>query len=525
MINIVILDPKESNSLNPQIFERYDIHSVTFKNIDTLFKYLLSNSVDGIIVIGDKNPKLIASKIREYKNKAEIAHPILLLTEEIDENIIPFIIDNTISDINILPISEDELVIRLITLIRSFYNVIYPNQLTGYQKIKEKARYKKIYAETNQKLDMVKCNKAFIEFFQIDIKNLHGKNIFEAVFADKHEAVLTYDLINERLKNNEDDFSIESVYTDTNGDVHYLEWNVEIIFDADKKFKVQITIQRIGERLIKQFYLHRLNLRMIDINMKETDKLIINPSKSGGSDQHGKSEHYLAKAIQVKLIPNQMPVSPYFRITASYIPIDFIGGDFYDIWNKEYLLKVMISNSTGTGINSALISSMIKVLFDQYAPRKLEPAELVAILSKQVGETLPSTFYLTSVILNYNAKQKLLKYCNCGHVPPIILRKENKLTHKLDQNLPPIGKFGDDKLNQASVYIKSGDRIVLYTDGIFNIKNSENKTLDLNMWVDILQKHIDKQIYQYKKEILTELDNFCLNGKINDDISIIIIDC
>jgi sigma-B regulation protein RsbU (phosphoserine phosphatase) len=103
------------------------------------------------------------------------------------------------------------------------------------------------------------------------------------------------------------------------------------------------------------------------------------------------------------------------------------------------------------------------------ATKRPSPKELCAavnqLMCQNMGEGFITFFY--AVI---DGRSKRLTYCNAGHNPPIV-RSENAI-RRLDRGGGILGVFNDWPYEQEEVQLKSGDRLLLYTDGITESRNS-----------------------------------------------------
>jgi len=69
--------------------------------------------------------------------------------------------------------------------------------------------------------------------------------------------------------------------------------------------------------------------------------------------------------------------------------------------------------------------------------------------------------------------RKRMTYCNAGHNPPILASRD-KGERALDCGGGVLGVIADWKYEEQEIRLNSGDRLLLYTDGIIECRNSSD---------------------------------------------------
>lgn len=72
-----------------------------------------------------------------------------------------------------------------------------------------------------------------------------------------------------------------------------------------------------------------------------------------------KKELDRAKSIMTKIMPSSLPVSPNLRYGVSHIPLEQVGGDFYDVTQlDEDQFAILIADISGHGLSAAVLAAM-----------------------------------------------------------------------------------------------------------------------------------------------------------------------
>lgn len=233
-----------------------------------------------------------------------------------------------------------------------------------------------------------------------------------------------------------------------------------------------------------------------------------------------------AKKIQQFIIPEDFSFMEYPKVSGIYQPMEEIGGDFYDSYNfPDGTTGHLIADVTGHGIPAALIVTMVKMIFNIYAPQYKKTKDLFTVINNRVFDLLIAGQYLSAFYCIYDNNKKILRFSNAGHVLPLLFRRRTGKVYKLDTEKGFfIGIVKDSEYDQKAVKIEAGDRLLLYTDGITEIKDS-NK---IEFGEEGLIKFIRENSLIYGRDfcntLLHNVKEFTSKKKFNDDIALLNIE-
>jgi serine phosphatase RsbU (regulator of sigma subunit)/pSer/pThr/pTyr-binding forkhead associated (FHA) protein len=174
-------------------------------------------------------------------------------------------------------------------------------------------------------------------------------------------------------------------------------------------------------------------------------------------------EMAIAASIQQRLMAVRIPELPFARIQAKNIPCKDIGGDFFDLVQTEDGLVMVITDVCGKGISAAILASILQGLVYSQALAGVPLSQIVStansfLCNKELGEK-----YATVVVAKLTPDGKL-EYVNCGHVPPLVVRKGELV--KLEQSNLPVGLLRDVTYETGTQQLDPGDRFIVVTDGV-----------------------------------------------------------
>lgn len=190
------------------------------------------------------------------------------------------------------------------------------------------------------------------------------------------------------------------------------------------------------------------------------------------------------KVVQETLFPAEQMNFGKYSVIGHFEPASECGGDW---WNYSVIgdkLYLWIGDATGHGAPAAMVTSAAKsasTIIDDMP--LMSPAKVLTIMNKAIHETTKGRILMTFFVASIDMKTGEMVYANASHEPPYIIRPdagENKITKKnlkplLDASGSRLGDKRSSEYNEGRFQMKEGDAILLYTDGIVDLKNPEGK--------------------------------------------------
>jgi sigma-B regulation protein RsbU (phosphoserine phosphatase) len=173
-----------------------------------------------------------------------------------------------------------------------------------------------------------------------------------------------------------------------------------------------------------------------------------------------------ALRIQRKLLPSSMPALDGWEVSANWQPASGVGGDCFDaISFGPSRLGLSIADVVGKGIPAALLMSNLQASVRAFATAAAEPAELCQQVNRILCGHIAEGRFISFFYCVIDSDDATLTYANAGHYPPILLRADGTI-ERLHHGGPVLGVFPDGVYEQGRAAVQSGDRLILYTDGI-----------------------------------------------------------
>jgi serine phosphatase RsbU (regulator of sigma subunit) len=232
-----------------------------------------------------------------------------------------------------------------------------------------------------------------------------------------------------------------------------------------------------------------------------------------------------AKKVQEFIIPDDFSGIPYPSISGKYLPMENIGGDFFDFYPLENnRTGLLIADVTGHGIPAALIVTMTKMVFNVYAEKYDSTAALLTKVNSDIKKMLLENQYITAFYGIYDNKNKTFTFTNAGHIRPFYYRKRTGKILMLDSFGFFIGILDDPKYEQKTIKVEEGDRLFLLTDGVTELKNSAREDFGDQRLAKFISDNKDIKGNEFCNKLLEVLMSHIIGAEKSDDLAFLNIE-
>jgi len=205
-----------------------------------------------------------------------------------------------------------------------------------------------------------------------------------------------------------------------------------------------------------------------------------------------KSSHDLdlARQVQAQLLPQRKPLLKTLTYEGHCRQAGAVGGDYYDYLEVgPGRVAFVLADISGKGIAAALLMANLQAALRSLAwqaPHNL-PLLLRTVNLQFLESTTPER-YATLFFGEYDDDTRTLRYANCGHVPPLLLRAGGA-TEQLSSTAPVIGLLESFRPDIAEATLAPGDRLAIYSDGITDAHPPAGVEWDEDAFADLLRRY------------------------------------
>ncbi|MBN1411686.1 MAG: SpoIIE family protein phosphatase [Spirochaetales bacterium] len=233
----------------------------------------------------------------------------------------------------------------------------------------------------------------------------------------------------------------------------------------------------------------------------------------------------LARMVQRGILPQDPPSLHELRTGILYMPMEEVGGDLYDfIQINEDILGILMVDVTGHGIPAAFIAAMAKISFYLHAKSSFSTARVFTQVNHALCSNLHTyEFFLTTLYCIVDLINNRVRYSNAGHPPLLIYRKKTGQLEKFADKDVIMGFSRDAKFKELDIELNKGDRMIIYTDGVYEcLKANSHDGFSRFKEIILSSAHLsaEEQVGHIKQEI-----KFVLNDEPPaDDISLLVFE-
>jgi sigma-B regulation protein RsbU (phosphoserine phosphatase) len=230
----------------------------------------------------------------------------------------------------------------------------------------------------------------------------------------------------------------------------------------------------------------------------------------------------LAQKVQHALMPRPPKPRGMLRLAVRYTPANQLGGDVYDFYRLENnRLGILVADVSGHGVNSAMLSGMVKALAAPLSLAVLEPGELLAGLDVATEQYFPEGYFCTGFYLIADEETGLVRYAGVGHPPAIIVGPSGPRSLPSNPGMLGIGMV--DGTAGATDRIEPGESLVIYTDGLTDAMDPSDALFGEERLRTVLQSHYGADPAEILEKVDDALKKHTSPGYPADDINIIVL--
>jgi phosphoserine phosphatase RsbU/P len=230
----------------------------------------------------------------------------------------------------------------------------------------------------------------------------------------------------------------------------------------------------------------------------------------------------LAKDMQNALIPDKMPKNDTFEVSAIYRPHFGVGGDYFDCFKlRDDRFMFIVADVAGKGLSAALLMANFQANMHAIVRRALSPEEFIRQLNKAVYRVTRGEKYITLFVGELDLGTRRFRYVNAGHIPPVLLKKDGDIEW-LKKGCMILGYEPSlPKLEIGETTLDVDAMMVIFTDGLTDIKSPEGTDFDENMLADFVVQHQTIGARVFNEKLMKQIDTFKAGEDYPDDITVL----
>ncbi|MDR1879505.1 MAG: SpoIIE family protein phosphatase [Tannerellaceae bacterium] len=239
------------------------------------------------------------------------------------------------------------------------------------------------------------------------------------------------------------------------------------------------------------------------------------------------SDLKVAKEIQETILPKKFPpfpALPTFDIYASMNAAAYVGGDFYDFFLIDgERLGFVVADVSGKGIPAAIFMAISRTVIRAIALAENSASQCMMRSNRILCQESVNDMFVTAFYGIMDIQSGAVTYCNAGHNPPVLIRKEGEVSFLPLTNDMILGAYPDTAFHEKEAILRPGDSLFLYTDGVTEAMNLRKEPYGNARLMERCQAMKGCHPEEMVRRVAGSIDDFADGTVQSDDITLLSI--
>ena len=197
----------------------------------------------------------------------------------------------------------------------------------------------------------------------------------------------------------------------------------------------------------------------------------------------------MSRRIQQGMVPERTETAGAgFSACGFSRPARSVGGDFYDVLQLEDgRIAVVVGDASGKGMAAALFMSVMKTIIRDGLLSGFGPAYVLSHANERIASSNPEGMFVTVFACVFDPTTGEVRYANAGHMPPLLVDAGMRVLEVDPGEL--LGLFDDAVIEEASIILKPGQGLLVYTDGAVEARSADGSFFGERRFADAMGAH------------------------------------
>lgn len=206
-----------------------------------------------------------------------------------------------------------------------------------------------------------------------------------------------------------------------------------------------------------------------------------------------------------------------------------LGGDYFGVNNTERGCDLLIADVAGHDMSASYHAVVVKSLFAENEHNKYDGETFMKVLNALILNKGNNERMVTSMFISFDMESHVAEVVSAAHPYLLIIPQSgNDVMMFPEEGSDPIGLKRQIRLRRRSLSVKTGDRALLFSDGLLNVaeitgETGEKKRLSKDSIIDFALRHRNKPLDVMVEGIWAETLLFC-RKKISDDMLLVAVE-
>ena len=232
-----------------------------------------------------------------------------------------------------------------------------------------------------------------------------------------------------------------------------------------------------------------------------------------------------AKQIQLSALPTNFPTDEDHSIYAQMIAAKEVGGDFYDFYKlNDTTVAFLAADVSGKGIPAAMFMMTAKTIIKDLAESGMAVNDIFTKANEKLCENNESGMFVTAWMGILDLTTGNVQFANAGHNPPLLKRANGDFEYLKTRAGFVLAGMEDIRYRAGEITLNQDDRLFLYTDGVPEATNVDNKLYSEDRLLDFMNKNASMEATELLPALKANIDEFVGEAPQFDDITMLMFD-
>ena len=244
----------------------------------------------------------------------------------------------------------------------------------------------------------------------------------------------------------------------------------------------------------------------------------------------------MARELQMAFLPHHFPTLPRgaeqaasaVKFCSIFHPTSSVSGDFFNVVRvSDTAVGVFICDVMGHGVRAALVTAMMRALEEQLGELAGNPGALLTEMNRALRgilRQLGTTLFTTACYIIMDVANGRLTFANAGHPSPLLLHGTPRGVEPITARRvpgPALGLIDDVEYLTHELPIAAGDRILAFTDGLFEVENANAEPFSIERLRESIRSRAGLPLADLLQDVFDEVEHFAQGQEFSDDVCLI----
>jgi sigma-B regulation protein RsbU (phosphoserine phosphatase) len=235
------------------------------------------------------------------------------------------------------------------------------------------------------------------------------------------------------------------------------------------------------------------------------------------------AEFNQARAIQMRLVPEQMLAMGPWEVHGQVIPARHVGGDYFDFFPlDEHRFGVAIADVSGKGLPASIMMSNVQASLRAFCDGVTPIGEALMRVNRSVARSSMPGKFITLFYCEVDTQANRIRFSNAGHNHPMLRRASGEI-EELGTGGPMLGPFEAAVFEVGETAFAPGDALLLYSDGVSEAMDMRDQEYAEDRLRALWQSSAGVATRDIPNRLIQDVVKFRGSKAQSDDITVLVV--